>query len=410
MDEQAQKLSRYADVAVQVGVNLQPGQRLLVRADINAAPLVREIVRSAYQAGAPYVHVMWDDEQTELGRFRYAPRNSFSEFPDWEVDTMIGLVDSGSALLSVASANPELLKGQDEDLISTVQETAARKTMNFTDRITRGATNWAVVAAPSPAWAAKVFPNVAPAEREQRLWDTIFATCRLDQADPVAAWQAHVADLAAHSAYLNAKRYSALHYRAPGTDLEIGLADGHLWISGSMDSQHGVTFVANLPTEEVFTMPHARRVNGTVRASKPLNLGGTLIEDFSLTFSEGRVTNMSARQGEAVLQRLIGTDEGAARLGEVALVPENSPIARSGLLFYNTLFDENAASHIALGMSYRFTMNGGTTMENEAYTVAGGNTSTIHVDFMIGSSAMDIDGVAADGTREPVMRKGDWAF
>ena len=240
MDGQAQKLSRYADVAVRVGVNLQPGQRLLVRADINAAPLVREIVRSAYQAGAPYVHVLWGDEQATLARFRYAPRDSFREFPDWEVSTAVALLDAGTALLSVRSGDPDLLHGQDTNLISTVQETAARMGAPLSERITRGAINWAIVAAPSPGWAAKMFPAVAPAEREQRLWDTIFATCRLDQADPVAAWQAHIADLAARSAYLNAKRYSALHYRAPGTDLEIGLADGHRWISGSMDSQRGV--------------------------------------------------------------------------------------------------------------------------------------------------------------------------
>jgi aminopeptidase len=406
----AEILSRYADIAVQVGVNLQPGQQLLIRADIAAAPLVRAIVRSAYSAGARYVHVFWDDEAVTLARFQHAPRDSFGEFPAWRVQAQADLIDAGAALISVASGNPDLLRGQDEALISQAQQVAAQQSQPIGARVSRPAVNWLVIAAPSPGWAARVFPEAAPAEAEAALWDAILAACRVDLADPVAAWRAHVADLAARSAHLNGKRYAALRYRGPGTDLTIGLADGHRWVSGQMTAENGVPFVANLPTEEVFTAPHRARVEGVVRASRPLNLGGSLIEEFSVTFRAGRVVGVDAPSGREVLERLVATDESAARLGEVALVPESSPIARVKRVFFNTLFDENAASHIALGRAYRFNIEGGVAMSAEQFAAAGGNESAIHVDFMIGSAAIDIDGVDADGAAEPLMRAGEWAF
>jgi len=403
-------LSAYADIAVQVGVNLQPGQQLIVRADVRVAPLVREITRSAYQAGARLVHVFYDDESLTLARFEHAPRDSFAEFPDWKVRAQMDLIDAGTALISVVSGNPDLLSGQDQELVGLVQQTTARKSQPLSERITRPAINWLVIAAPSTGWAQKVFPGLAPTEAEAQLWQAILEACRTKVADPVAAWRQHTADLAARSAYLNAKRYAALRYSGPGTDLTIGLADGHRWVSGKMSAENGVEFVANLPTEEVFTAPHLQRVEGVVRASKPLNLNGSLIDGFSLTFREGRVVDVQAEQGEEALRRLVATDENAGRLGEVALVPESSPIARANRIFYNTLFDENAASHVALGRAYRFTVDGGAAMSSEAFAAVGGNESAIHVDFMIGSAAMDIDGIDAEGKAEPVMRGGEWAF
>ncbi|MBX0329060.1 aminopeptidase [Oscillochloris sp. ZM17-4] len=403
-------LAAYADIAVQVGVNLQPGQHLLLRADVRVAPLVREITRSAYQAGARYVHVFYDDESLTLARFQHAPRDSFGEFPDWRVRAQVELIDAGAALISVASGDPDLLVGQDQELISMVQQTAAHKSQPIGQRVSRPAVNWLVIAAPSPGWAVKVFPGLPADEAVAKLWEAILAACRTGEADPVDAWLQHTADLAARSGYLNAKRYAALRYRGPGTDLTLGLADGHRWVSGKMRAENGVEFVANLPTEEVFTAPHRARVDGVVRASKPLNLGGSLIDDFSLAFREGRVVDVRADTGEDVLRRLIATDESAARLGEVALVPESSPIARANRIFYNTLFDENAASHIALGRAYRFNIDGGVAMDNAQFAAAGGNESAIHVDFMIGSAEIDIDGLDADGNAEPLMRAGEWAF
>jgi aminopeptidase len=254
-----------------------------------------------------------------------------------------------------------------------------------------------------------VFPSLGPERQLAALWDAIAHLCRLDTADPVAEWQRHIAALAARADYLNRKCYAALRYSGPGTVLTIGLPDGHIWISARSEARNGVAFTANIPTEEVFTMPHKDRVNGTVRSTKPLSYGGTLIENFSLEFAGGSVVKVSADRGEDVLRQLVETDPGSARLGEVALVPHGSPVAQSGLLFYNTLFDENAASHVALGSSYKFTLRGGEEMDDAAFEAAGGNRSATHVDFMIGSAELDVDGVSRDGSLEPLMRRGEWA-
>ena len=302
------------------------------------------------------------------------------------------------------------MKGQDGDAIAASQKGAQMALKPFMGKIMKDAVNWCVVATATPAWAAKVFPDAPEGERVGRLWDAIFKAVRADREDAVATWQEHLAELEARRTYLNGRRYSALHYRAPGTDLLLGLADGHIWKGGATRNDAGTTFVANLPTEEVFTAPHRGRVEGTVSSSKPLSYGGQLIEDFSFTFRDGRVVEVRAAQGEDALKRLLETDEGAARLGEVALVPHSSPISQSGLLFYNTLFDENAASHLALGRAYRFCAEGGTTMSDDEAKAVGLNDSLTHVDFMIGSGEVEIAGVREDGREEPVMRAGEWAF
>jgi aminopeptidase len=278
------------------------------------------------------------------------------------------------------------------------------------EQIERNATNWLVLAAATPAWAARIFPEVAVTEQVDRLWESIFAMCRVDTPDPAAAWRAHVADLVARRNYLNAKGYIALHYRGPGTDLTVGLPKRHLWDSASMPSQQGIEFIANVPTEEVFTLADRNRVEGTVTASRPLSYGGTLIDSFSVTFAAGRAVDVHAARGETVLRSLIDTDDGAGRLGEVALVPHSSPISQTGRIFLNTLIDENAASHLAFGAAYRFSLQGAESLSDEAFAAAGGNTSLVHVDFMIGSEDLDVDGITEEGTAEPVMRRGDWAF
>jgi aminopeptidase len=266
-----------------------------------------------------------------------------------------------------------------------------------------------VVAAASQRWAAKVFPGIAPEQQVNRLWETINRLCRLDTADPIAEWQSHIAALAARADFLNRKQYTALRYSGPGTSLLIGLPAGHIWISARSESRNGIAFTANIPTEEVFTMPHRERVDGVVRSTKPLSYGGQLIEDFTLRFEKGRVIDVQAARGEAAMRQLLETDAGSSRLGELALVPHSSPISQAGLLFYNTLFDENAASHIALGSAYKFTLAGGEDMSDEDFERAGGNRSATHVDFMIGSPALDIDAVTAGGAVEPLVRRGEWA-
>jgi len=411
------RLQIYADLAIRIGLNLRPGQRLLIigplangGASLDAAPLIRHLVVSAYQAGAPYVETLWGDEPSMLLRFKHAARESFTQYSAWLPDALLQHVEAGHATLSVYANDPDLLKAEPPDLVGTVQQAVSRGVVPFRERVSRNLTNWAVIAAAAPGWAARVFPGVPADEALRRLWDEIAKMCRLDAPDPLAAWETHLQNLAARRDYLNRRQYCALKYSGPGTSLTLGLPSRHVWISGRTDSQNGIPFTANLPTEEVFTVAHKDRVEGTVRSTKPLSYGGTLIENFTLRFAEGRVVEFHAERGEAVLRQLVETDPGAARLGEVALVPHSSPVSQSGLLFYNTLFDENAASHVALGSAYRFTLKGGEAMNDEEFAQAGGNRSATHVDFMIGSGDLDVDGVLAGGGTEPLMRRGEWAI
>lgn len=415
--EFAQKLQTYAKVIVKVGLNIQPGQRLVLGnimdfgVNIQTVPLVREVAKAAYKAGARFVNVLWGDEQLQLIRLHHAPRDSFVEYPTWQMRSTLEYLERGDALLGIVGNDPDLLKGQDPELMGAIQKTATDHFQPILSYTSRMAINWSVAAAAVPSWAAKVFPNHAPEEQMSRLWEAIFAACRVNQANPIAAWQAHIDHLAARGDYLNHKRYTALKYRAPSTDLTVGLPATHRWQgSGRVIGQNGIDFTPNMPTEEVFTLPDKARIEGVVTASKPLNYAGTLVEDFSLTFAEGRVVKVTARKGEALLRKLVESDEGAGRLGEVSLVPHSSPIAQAGLLFYNTLFDENAASHLALGQAYKLSLMGGEGMTDDEFAGAGGNQSMIHVDFMIGSVAMDVDGVTDDGAVEPIMRGGEWAF
>jgi aminopeptidase len=411
----AESMRVYSELIVRVGINLRAGQRLLIigplangGASLEAAPLIRQIVVAAYRAGAPLVEVLWGDEELLLARFEHAPRESFALFSDWLPRALVEHVEHDHAVLSVYANDPDQLKDQDPERITAVQQATARGVRQFREHISRNQINWTVVAAAGTRWAAKVFPDAPSDQQVPKLWDAIAALCRLDRPDPIAAWEQHLASLASRRDFLNARRYTALKYSGPGTSLTLGLPEGHLWVAGRSFSRSGIEFAPNLPTEEVFTIAHKDRVEGTVRSTKPLSYGGTLIEGFTLRFEQGRVVNVAADRGQDVLQQLIDTDDGAGRLGEVALVPHSSPISQSGRLFYNTLFDENAASHVALGSAYKFTLDGGETMDEQTFARAGGNRSAVHVDFMIGSGALDIDGVQASGVVEPLMRSGEW--
>jgi len=412
-----QKLQNYADLIVKIGVGLQPGQRLILRTPVEAAPLARLVAASAYQSGARYVEVMWHDDAITLARFQHAPRDSFEEFPAWRTDVLAQSAENGDATLTIYSFDPDLLAEQDPDLIAIFQRVTDEHMLPFRHKLMADEVNWCLVSLPIPSWAAKIFPNDPPETQMKKLWDLVFKMVRADQPDPITAWQQHLANLKERQDFLTAKQYTALKYTAPGTNLTVGLPENHLWKGGQgiTTTPAAIPFVSNIPTEEVFTMPHKDKTNGVVAASKPLSYGGgagggLLIEDFCLTFENGRVVNATAKKGEDTLKKMIATDEGAARLGEVALVPYSSPISALGMMFYNTLFDENAASHLALGRAYRFTMKDGPAMTPEEFAAAGGNFSLIHTDFMIGSQQMDIDGITRDGAAEPVMRAGEWAF
>lgn len=414
--EHQELLKKYAEAIVKVGLNIRAGQRLMIRYGPTqgvphyTAPLVRELTKAAYAVGARYVDVIWGDEELLRLRLQHAPRDSFEEYPTWQVNATMDMIKRGDALLSIVASDPDLFDGLDSEVVGTLQNTMLKNLSPISAIISRNAVNWCVVAASGPAWAKKVFPDLKPEEAEEKLWQAIFETTRATQPDPVAAWQEHIQNLKKRSRYMQAKNYSALHYQAPGTDLTLGLPRGHKWISAQSLAENGVVFTANMPTEEVFTLPDRHRADGTVTATFPLSHAGSLIEDFSVTFENGRIVKVNARKNEAILQKLVDTDEGSTRLGEVALVPASSPIAQRGHLFYNTLFDENASCHIAIGRAYRFTLIGGEELTDEEFISAGGNVSLNHVDFMIGSPQMDIDGIQQDGTREPVMRAGEWAF
>jgi aminopeptidase len=403
------KLDRLAEVAVKVGLQLRQGQDLLLTAPTAALPLVRKIAEHAYKAGAGIVTPILSDEAVTLARYRFAHDDSFDRAASWLYDGMAKAFGNNTARLAIVGDNPMLLSGEDPTKVSRASKANSVAYQPALEKIVNFETNWNIIAYPSTSWAKLVFPDDAEDVAVGKLADAIFAASRVDQDGAVAAWDRHNATLRTRTDWLNGQRFSALHYTGPGMDLTIGLADGHEWEGGASTAKNGITCNANIPTEEVFTTPHCRRVSGHVISSKPLSYQGTLIDNIAVKFEDGRIVEAKASRGEEVLNKVLDTDEGARRLGEVALVPHSSPISQSGLLFYNTLFDENAASHIALGQCYSKCFIDGTSLTPEQIAAQGGNKSLIHIDWMIGSDQTDIDGIRADGSRVPVFRRGEWA-
>ena len=402
------RLDALAEVAVKVGLQLRPGQDLLLTAPVEALPLVRRIAEHAYRAGAGLVTPLLSDPEVTLARYRAGAEASFDRAAGWLYDGMAKAFDADTARLAVVGEDPMLLAGQDTAKVSRANRANSVAYRPAMERITGFDVNWNIVAYPGAAWARQVFPDLSPEAATGRLAEAIFAASRVDRPDPVAAWAEHNANLRARTERLNGQRFSALHYAGPGTDLTIGLADGHEWHGGASTAKNGVTCNPNIPTEEVFTTPHALRVEGQVCSTKPLSYQGTLIDGIAVTFAEGQIVGATATRGQDVLNKVLDTDAGARRLGEVALVPHSSPISRSGLLFFNTLFDENAACHIALGQCYAKCFLDGATLAPDAIAARGGNSSAIHIDWMIGSNLIDIDGLHLDGSRVPLFRKGEW--
>ena len=403
------KLDRLAEVAVKVGLQLQEGQDLVMTAPIAALPLVRRIAEHAYKAGAGLVTPFFADEELTLARYRHGHDASFDRASGWLYEGMAKAFSNNAARLAIAGDNPMLLAEQDPANVSRANKANSMAYQPALEKIAGFDINWNIVAYPNPSWAKQMFPDDEEEVAVRKLAEAIFSASRVDVADPVAAWAEHNAALRFRTEWLNARNFYALRFTGPGTDLTVGLANGHEWHGGASTAKNGITCNPNIPTEEVFTTPHALRVDGHVSSTKPLSHQGTLIDKIEVRFEGGRIVDAKAARGEEVLLKVLDTDEGARRLGEVALVPHSSPISKSGLLFFNTLFDENAASHIALGQCYSKCFVGGASMTPEQVAAQGGNKSFIHIDWMIGSDKIDVDGLSADGTATPVMRKGEWA-
>lgn len=405
-----QQLQNYANLAVQVGVNVQPNQTLFISASTEVVQFVRIIVEKAYSAGARQVYVDWSDDIVSRIRYEQAPAESFSDFPSWKIEEREQLAKQGAAFMSIVSQSPDLFKNVEPSRIRDAQKASGQALDGFRQMMQADKFSWTVIAAPSEDWASLVFPELPKSEQVSALWNAIFKAVRANTEDPVEEWKRHDKSLHEKVDYLNDKHYHKLHYTATGTDLTIELPEKHTWCGAGSVNADNATFMANMPTEEVFTAPLKTGVNGFVSSTKPLSYGGTIIDDFKISFEEGKISEIKAGQGQDVLENLVQADEGAQYLGEVALVPHESPISASGLLFYNTLFDENASNHLAIGSAYAFNLVGGKEMDRDQLKQSGLNQSITHVDFMIGSGEMDIDGILADGTIEPIFRNGTWAF
>ncbi|MGN8981501.1 aminopeptidase [Enterococcus villorum] len=404
-----ENLEKYARLIVKTGVNVEKNHTVVLQINVDQAPLARLITKEAYRLGAAEVIVQWTDDVIQKEFLTHADQDHLETVPHYKVDQVDDWIAKGASRISVVSANPDAFAGVDGKRIATYQTAAGKAMINLRKATQANKVSWTVVAAAGKEWAAKVFPHLPENEQLDALWDQIFKTTRIYEEDPVLAWKQHDEKLAKKAAELNKEQFTALHYTAPGTDIIIGLPKNHLWEGAGSYNARGEKFMANMPTEEVFTAPDCRRIDGYISSTKPLSYAGTIISGMKFTFKDGKVIDFSAEQGQEVLESLLDTDEGARSLGEVALVPDPSPISQSGIIFYNTLFDENASNHLALGSAYAFSVQGGTEMTDEELLEAGLNRSQTHVDFMVGSSQMNIDGIREDGSTVPVFRNGDWA-
>jgi aminopeptidase len=405
-----QSLDQYAELSVRKGVNIQKDQTLIINAPIEAVEYVRKVAKKAYEAGAKNVHIFWKDDQLTHLKLKNAPAETLNHYPQWQVDGRMEMAAEGAAYMAITSPNPDLFSDVDPDRAAMLSKAASKALEIFKfEYISPSKISWLVIGVPNVAWAKKLFPDLSEEKAMEKLWTYIFKINRIDTEDPIKAWDQHLDTLNEKLDYLNKMKFKKLHYKAPGTDLTIELPEKHLWMGGDEITQSGITNICNIPTEEVFTLPLKTGVNGTVTSTKPFNYNGTLIENFTLTFEKGRIVHVKAEKGEKILKQLIDSDEGSHYLGEVALVPHESPISQLDTIFYDTLYDENASCHLAIGSAYPICLEEGTKMSKEEMEQNGANNSMTHEDFMIGSAELNIDGETADGKIIPLFRNGNWA-
>lgn len=404
-----EKLQKYAELIVKVGVNVQPGQEVVLYINVDQQHLAHLIVKEAYKAGAGKVMIKWSDTFAQREFLEHASDEFLENVPEFAKEEAQYIADHRCCRISVMSEDPGAFGGIDQKRVAAYQSANGKALMPVRQATQNNDLSWTVVAAASPAWAERVFPDLKGEAAVDRLWEEIFKTTRIDREDPIQAWKDHDAKLHEKEDWLNKEQFSALHYTSPRTDLTIGLPENHVWEGGGSKNAAGIEFMANMPTEECFTAPDNRRIDGYVTSTKPLSYAGNILENMKFTFKDGKVVEATAEKGQAVLDHLLETDEGVRSLGEVSLVPDPSPISQSGITFFNTLFDENASDHLALGAAYPFNVQGGTKMSKDQLKAKGINFSQAHVDFMVGSADMNIDGIKKDGMIVPVFRNGDWA-
>lgn len=411
MKEFNELLNNYAELAVKIGVNLQKNQTLVINSPVDAKDFVRIIAEIAFKNGARNVHVNYNDEI--LSRITYLNAQNdeiFNEFSKHRAAELEEHAKNNAAFLSIVSSNPIILQGVDPSKIAASTKARSMALKEYYKYIMNSDVSWSIISIPSEGWATKVFPELSIEDAMKKLWEVIFSIVRVDNEDVVAAWDKHLKTLQEKVDYLNETKFKTLHYKSPITDLTIELPKGHIWSGGGEHTSKGTYFVANMPTEEVFTLPLRTGVNGKVSSTKPLNYGGNVINNFSLTFKDGKIIDFSAEEGYEHLKKLIETDEGSHYLGEVALVPFNSPISNSNIIFYNTLFDENASCHLAIGKAYPICIEGGTKMSEDEFIENGVNFSLTHEDFMVGSADLDIIGTTFDGKEIQIFKAGNWAI
>lgn len=404
-------LQKYADLILRTGLNLRKDQILLINSPIECAPVTRVISETAYRLGAKDVVIVWKDELFSKIRFTYAPDDVFDEFPDWQKEMYMSYLRQGAAFLSIAANDPELMKDVDPVRMMKAQTASSIALKEYRESLMSNQNAWCVISVPTASWAKKVFPGLEEAKAVEKLWEAIFKAVRVDQADPVEAWKTHKFNLKQRMNFLNAQGFKSLHYRnSLGTDLTIELPEAHLWLGGSEFTPDETEFIANIPTEEIFTLPKKTGVNGKVVSSRPLNYNGHLIDNFSLTFKEGRIIEFNAEKGYETLKSIIETDDGSHYLGEVALVPYDSPISNSKILFYNTLFDENASCHLAIGKAYPVCLKNSGSLNIEELEAAGVNDSLLHEDFMIGTADLEISGINKFDQIVSIFKQGNFVI
>ena len=406
------QMEKYAELAVLVGANMQPKQEVVIRCDVQCKDFAHLIAETAYKFGAKRVHIQWRDEVLDRISMLNADKSSLVKTPDISLPAQNKyFIKNRVCLIAISTEDPNKYKGCDPDKIAAAQLARLKVERNRMEATMSNYLRWTIVSIPTTAWASQVFPDMDPEVAVDKMWNAIGHIMRLDTPDPTQAWREHIATLHRRADFLNSHNFEYIHMtNKHGTDLKVGLATNHTWIAAEEEGQDGLPFTANMPTEEVFTAPHNRKINGTVVNALPLVNNGNVIDNFSITFKDGKVVDYTAEVGYDALKAILTSDEGVPSLGEIALIGKNSPIAESGILFYNTLFDENASCHLAFGASYPTTVKDGNNLTAEQLAELGMNSSIQHVDFMVGTKDIDIDGIGYDGKVVPIFRNGEWVI